>query len=104
MEFLAFFGDGCVPQIPAIGFSVCRGTNQSGFTMPSYGVWHKSLGPAQMTAFHSCLEARYVVELPINLDVHKFIASAAGVYMAGTPPANGSRLQFGVDLALILDI
>ncbi|KXZ53031.1 hypothetical protein GPECTOR_8g398 [Gonium pectorale] len=61
MEFLLHFGDGCTVGLPVISWNVCRQHPDAGFTMPSYSVWEKSLGPQQMRAHHTCLRHRYPV-------------------------------------------
>lgn len=60
MEFLLHFGDGCTNGLPVISWNACKQHPDAGFTMPSYSVWMKSLGPQQLQAYHSCLQQRCV--------------------------------------------
>ncbi|GIL58078.1 hypothetical protein Vafri_13272 [Volvox africanus] len=59
MEFLLHFGDGCVNGLPVISWNVCRQFADAGFTMPSYTVWERSMGPMQLMLYSTCLEKRY---------------------------------------------
>ncbi|GIL63112.1 hypothetical protein Vafri_17237 [Volvox africanus] len=59
LQFLLHFGDGCVNGLPVISWNVCRQFADAGFTMPSYTVWERSLGPTQRMVYSTCLEKRY---------------------------------------------
>jgi hypothetical protein len=59
VDFVVHFGDGQVPGLPALYWTVNRTQPQGGFTMPSAACWHLSLGKAQMKIHAKCLQARY---------------------------------------------
>ncbi|GLC75151.1 hypothetical protein PLESTF_001600700 [Pleodorina starrii] len=59
MDFLLHYGDGCTNGLPVISWNVCRQFQDAGFTMPSYTVWQRALGPTQLSTYRACLNKRY---------------------------------------------